>query len=736
MEEEAGEIARGKAAVRIQRTVRMRQARDRVGALKQQRDIESLLKLREEEQHKAAQSIQCMVRSNQACRRVSALRREREIEHQRAQELAFERQSAAEQEAAVSIQRAARGHHAVKHVNALRQQRDIEIQRDHEAKMAAQAETRDQAAACIQRVVRCRQALARASVLKRQRDIESQRELYEADMEREAGARRDAAECIQRTVRCRQAKRKVSAMKRQRNADIERQLEQESESVSLQFAKMMAAARRASGVGIGIASIPLVPELQPVPGMTSMDSEIGYSVQSREERSTESQRDGAEEAKHDTREVIGALSAARDVLDGSESPASAVGGGQRGMGRRVSSSSEGTESSTGAGSDAERSEHSDGHDDVIDTQEGPGEVSMHGDDVTSSSTEKLHHGEDKVNDTAVQQVFSSGDSRPISSSGDDGDNMQPSEDVSLHTPPAPAPSDPAASTTTVPDRIATNSGDQAQNTVGNDFSAVPSPEATDVRTAEIGTAETSLPSSSREEDTVEQRGPDPSAADHEERGDTAAEHQTTGEDIAEGWERHMDEETGAAFYFNPETEVTSWDLPSTTAGRAGEKGHGPQNERETLVPHDYDGEGETPPAGSAAVDVTIENVATGEVQLVQDGPTGDDYRSEDGVGESGKDADMAEAAAATTDAPAGSATEVLEAYDHEAAGAVEEGDEWQEVVDPDSGSSYFYNPSTRQSTWSMPAGAVAIAAAAAAAAAAKATAAAAAAEPEGAIDAG
>ncbi|CAM9310736.1 unnamed protein product, partial [Ectocarpus sp. 13 AM-2016] len=105
IEAEAGEIARGKAAVRIQRAVRTRQARDLVGALKQQRDAESQLKLREAEQRQAVQSIQCMARSNHARRRVSALRREREIEHQRAQELALERQSAAEQEAAVSIQR-------------------------------------------------------------------------------------------------------------------------------------------------------------------------------------------------------------------------------------------------------------------------------------------------------------------------------------------------------------------------------------------------------------------------------------------------------------------------------------------------------------------------------------------------------------------------------------------------------------------------------------------------------
>ncbi|CAN0557550.1 unnamed protein product, partial [Ectocarpus sp. 8 AP-2014] len=101
-----------------------------------------------------------------------------------------------------------------------------------------------------------------------------------------------------------------------------------------------------------------------------------------------------------------------------------------------------------------------------------------------------------------------------------------------------------------------------------------------------------------------------------------------------GWERHLDEETGAAYYSHPETGVTSWDLPFTTVGDAGEEGHTAQNGRETLVLHDNDGEGETPRAGSAAVDVT--------------------------------------------------------------------GDEWQEVVDPDSGSSYFYNPSTRQSTWSMP----------------------------------
>ena len=57
--------------------------------------------------------------------------------------------------------------------------------------------------------------------------------------------------------------------------------------------------------------------------------------------------------------------------------------------------------------------------------------------------------------------------------------------------------------------------------------------------------------------------------------------------------------------------------------------------------------------------------------------------------------------------------------------------QWEEIIDPDSGHKYFYNPTTRQSTWALPEGVLAMAAANAAAAVAAAETAAAAAAAVG-----
>eukprot|EP00903_Cladosiphon_okamuranus_P012325 g11556.t1 len=752
---------RDAAVMCIQRAVRCRQATDRVDALRKQRDVDNrqaqeLLELERQaaaERDAAVMCIQRAVRCRQATDRVDALRKQRDVDNRQAQELLeLERQAAAERDAAVMcIQRAVRCRQATDRVDALRKQRDVHNRRAQELLELERQAAAERDAACtrIQGAVRTRQATDRVDALRKQRDVDNRRAQELLELERQAAAERDAAVmCIQRAVRCSQARLQVAA---RRERDAAKRLlwqEAESESVSAKFAKMLEVSRKqsTSGADLGLSSAPIGEQ------RAGTVSNPPFAVREDGDSSKATKSEGTPAAKRWEWQEKGGRGS---VSDGSG----------------WSGSSQGTVSSAVTGSDTEEPDgylEINGIDDDGDAGEQRGEDRT----PTSrgqSTVHELNEGEGWADDTfevdAKQSPPVAGDQVQVAESGQEhgsgedgkphtqlaeasddvavpaaaaadedgsrdmngvaaqvarsGQGHGPGEDSRPHTQLTEALGDAVASAATVasddesrdtggtggtglvaqvvesgkqhdlgegsrphtqldePDDAETSAaaaadGDESRDTGGTDL-ASSSPETVGLDGIQTGS---DIPPQhpSDEEDAANQQvaARTPSTLQQTEHDEVSTEYPTAAKEIAEGWEPHQDEGTGMTYYFHRETGATSWDFPSSTQETSWADGTTWREGEPQPMPDE-----ESPAGHSAAVDASQLVVSAREQEGQLQTEKGREIHDHD--------------------------------RDHYADAAANKRDEWQEVVDPDSGSSYFYNPATRQSTWAMPEGALAVA---------------------------
>ncbi|CAM9091747.1 unnamed protein product, partial [Hapterophycus canaliculatus] len=743
------------AAMCIQRAVWCRQACLRVAKARWRRDAELQRKLRETE-NKAAECIQRAVRSRQALDRVSALRQERRVETQRAQEQAATKQrgirrdaamciqrairckqaflrmtdarrrrytelqrdlEAAEQrKAAECIQRAVRSKQALGRVSALRQEREIEVQRTQERARINQANIRrDAAAMCVQRAVRCRQASLRVATARQERDIQLDRALYDVEMVQESRTRGDASECIQRAVRMYQAGRKVSSLRRQRDASIARKqemelrhqtAEQESESVSLKFAKMMEAARQesASAIDSGFGTIPalLPPQEQDIATGLSLASELaGDLTHTGVSDSPDFDQMGGNVSSHDGRnvqrptenetwEVVVAPDAENDFFEGSTQALVVSGEGRETTGRgsasedsRWSGSSYDTESPIATGSDLDTFQNSD---DLHVAEKLSGEISsVHSHDLALGRVDELNDGQGQEIDTSIELLPPEGEEAGSLSSTVGAVAVQSEESSRLETQLAEILEE-------------TSNADQSQGT-DDAGSVVLHLGATETGMDEMG-AETS-PEHPRNAAGVDGR-------QEFARSDSSAfyhEHPAVGGETASNWEPHVDKESGNTYYFHPETKACSWELPSHLHKSSGAQGL-PHREARLPMLQESDGDEQFSLTRSGPVDAKEAVVETSaEGQLSDEGADRHGHREVDPSGFRNEIAHTTEGDKTTGEEAEPLHEEGQETNDYHGG----QGDGWQEIVDPESGSRYFYNPMTRQSTWDMPEGAIAAA---------------------------
>lgn len=353
-----------------------------------------------------------------------------------------------------------------------------------------------------------------------------------------------------------------------------------------------------------------------------------------------------------------------------------------------SGSPEGTESLAATGSNTREPENRDDHhdhdDEDVEKQGTDGMSALRDQKVGLSNIDELNESEGRDGETA-EQIVESDVKDPPPVAGDQG-QVAPSrqgpdsgEDNKLNMQLEETPGDAVICLAAAAD------GDESRD-IDRANPAALGPEATGYAVLQTGPEISPAHASDEEHGASQRELPHPSTFDNKEHDEVIIEYPTAVQEIAEGWEPHQDE-TGATYYFHPGTGATSWDLPSSTPEAGETDGIGGREGQPLLVPHVNGAQEEEP----SVVDITSVEasrpvVAAGEEDLLP--------------GEEGKDVD-----------------------NHYADVTGEVADEWHEVIDPDSGSSYFYNPLTRQSTWAIPEGALAVAVKAAEAAAAAAAAA-------------
>eukprot|EP00537_Pseudo-nitzschia_pungens_P011057 CAMPEP_0172385446 /NCGR_PEP_ID=MMETSP1061-20121228/3118_1 /TAXON_ID=37318 /ORGANISM="Pseudo-nitzschia pungens, Strain cf. pungens" /LENGTH=1522 /DNA_ID=CAMNT_0013114481 /DNA_START=89 /DNA_END=4660 /DNA_ORIENTATION=+ len=174
----------------------------------------------------------------------------------------------------------------------------------------------------------------------------------------------------------------------------------------------------------------------------------------------------------------------------------------------------------------------------------------------------------------------------------------------------------------------------------------------------------------------------------QENGDAAQEETTEdsgANDLPAGWSEVTDPSSGDVYYYNTETQVTSWDRPVAATDASGEANEepvsvdSPQEECETQVATLAE-ETQAEP---------VDDLAEGWEE-VQDPTSGNSYYVNKETQETSWEKPIKESSPSSTeDDQAPSSEEPQEA-------------DWAETLDPTSGETYYYNAKTGETSWEKP----------------------------------
>ena len=804
-EEAEREAKRHRAALGIQRVARSKQASDRVAMLREKRDADILrtrqLELEQElvSQREAAECIQRLARIHSAVERVASLRRQREIDIQRALAVESAKQTSTQEEAASCIQRVGRTRQARLRTTALRKHREIDTQREVEvAEAGRETPSRDRETVSIERSVKSRQAdQKRDDVIREHREIDAQHSSSELEITSQASDSAADSVSTSKTSESVVEQKQEQDTKEKRGAEVDEEVgigvreeglqqkdlglqevaaENEPESISSMFARMMDTARKKSiaGVGGGYTGLETESALSPLPeqhaektaGNTKLEA-IEWSAESnhRVGDADNADKNGGEREGNETWEVLGVPDSRRAFDSSTSAAADADGNGLLGHGGGV----EGVRQSSSSESSGWESESSGDSEEQQDTQDVlPASDADRGGrtrrDRSASSGVVDQHGEDRENNVGVLVSSVEGIS-PVAPGGgvnDEAVEFREGGNLSVESVEiADVTSFPPTEVTTL--EVASFIGDnepqwrdeRSVNSASNGFAAT----GDDAAERKTHVAE---PKRDDEEQDVTHRSGSDLPGSNEKSGDHVSGQFSAEEDVMEEWETHFDEETGRAYYYHTKSGVTSWDHPRGGTGEIEQTTTQTTDEMAEAHPED-DVQGVSSAQAVAKSPVLVAAATVTEIQpLEAEWALGVDSGRHEAIPEQAQDESDARGevhAQDVGDTVVGSevdaatlgkdqsetATDVVESFlptkekdrrleevvQSSSAVAADGGGEarkedvqWEEIVDPDSGHKYFYNPATRQSTWALPDGALAVAAANAAAAVAAAAAAA------------